>query len=67
MLKHGQVVPTISSFLGYNSESIFHQKWLHGAKNPFVYAWQAAFHMWKIDVQRFSASVHMELNFRVFE
>jgi len=29
-------------------------------KNPFVYAWQAAFHMCKIGVQRFTASVHME-------
>ena len=29
-------------------------------KNPFVYIWQAAFHMWKVGVQHFSASVHMD-------
>ena len=57
MLKHGQVVPMISSSLGY-SGFIFHHQWLYDAKNPFVYAWQAAFHMWKIGVQHFSASVH---------
>ena len=31
------------------------------------YAWQAAFHMWELGVQRFSASVHMEPNSLVFE
>ena len=66
MLKHGQV-PTISSSLGYRSGSIFHHQWLYDAKNPFVYAWQAAFHMWKIGSQRFSASVHMESNSLTFE
>ena len=59
---NGQVVPMISSSLGYRNESIFHLQWLYDAKNPFVYASQTAFHMWKIGVQRFSASVHMELN-----
>ena len=59
-LKHGQIVPMISSSLGYRSGSIFHHQWLYDAKNPFIYAWQAAFHMWKIGVQRFSALIHME-------
>jgi len=39
----------------------------YDAKNSFVYVWQAAFHMWKIGVQRFSASVHMEPNSLAFE
>ena len=60
LLKHGQVLPMISSSLGYRSGSIFHHQWLYDQKyeqkNPFVYAWQAAFHMWKIGVQRFSVS-----------
>ena len=63
MLKHDQMVSMISSSLGYRNGSIFHQ-W-YDAKNPFVYAWQAA--LWKIGVQRFSASVHMEPNSLVFE
>ena len=67
MLKHGQMVPMISSSLGYRNGSIFHHQWLYDAKNPFVYAWQTAFHMWKIGVQRFSASVHMEPNSLAFE
>ena len=67
MFKHGQVVSMIPSFLVYHSESIFQHQWLHGAENPFVYAWQAAFHISKIGVQRFLASVHMEPNFLVFE
>ena len=54
-------------FLGYHGGSIFHHHWLYDAENPFVYAWQAAFHMWKIGVQRFSASVHMRPTFLVFE
>ena len=58
MLKHGQVIPMISSSLGYRNG--FSSQWLYDAKNSFVYAWQAAFHMWKIGVQRFSASVHMK-------
>ena len=45
-----------SSSLSYRSGSIFHHQSLYDAKNPFVYTWQAAFHMWKIGVQRFSAS-----------
>jgi len=37
MLKHDQVIPMISSSLGYwLSKSIFHYQWLYDAKNPFV-------------------------------
>ena len=50
------MVPMISFSLSYRSGSIFHHQWLYDAKNSFVYAWQTAFHMWKISVQRFSAS-----------
>ena len=67
-LKHGQVVPMISSSLGYRSGSIFHHQWNHYTmQKTFVYAWQAVFHMWKIGIQRFSASVHMEPNSLAFE
>jgi len=62
ILKHGQVVPMISTSLGDRSGSIFHHQWLYDAKNSFIYASQAAFHMWQIGVQHFSASVHMEPN-----
>ena len=67
MLNYGQVVPMISSILGHHSESIFYHQRLYGAENPFFYAWQAAFHIWKINFQRILASVHMEPNFLVFE
>ena len=55
--------------MGYHSGSIFHHQWLYDPKNPFVYAWQAAFHKksWKIGVQRFLASVHMKLNSLAFK
>ena len=60
-------VPMISSSLGYHNGSIFHHQWLYNARNHFIYAWQAAFHMWKIGVQCSSASVHMEPNSLAFE
>jgi len=53
MLKHGQIVPMISSSLGYRSGSIFHHQWLYD-KKPFRLCLVSSIsHVKKFNVSRF--------------